>query len=99
MLAEMKMRVELCRSSISLLAAEEAAGGDTEDLGTALAYAVPQLARECVELAVQVHGGTGFTWEYGLHLYYRRVLQTQAGFGGAAAAAAAAGRDLIESRA
>ena len=48
----------------------------------AYSYAVPQFCREVVETAIQVHGGTGFTWEYGLHLYYRRILQIQARLGG-----------------
>ena len=91
LLAEMKQRTELVRSGVSLLAASE-----DRSLGASLAYAVPQMGREVIERAVQVHGGTGFTWEYGLHLYYRRVLQIQAGVGGAAATAAAVGRALLE---
>ena len=31
---------------------------------------VPQL----IEMAIQVHGGIGFTYEYDLHLYLRRAL-------------------------
>ena len=97
MLAEIKLRTELCRSAVSLLASAVEAG-DAADLGAALAYAVPQMAREAVESSVQVHGGTGFTWEYGLHLYYRRVLQTQASFGGARRAAANAGLSFAAAR-
>jgi alkylation response protein AidB-like acyl-CoA dehydrogenase len=26
------------------------------------------------ERAIQVHGGTGFTWEHPLHRYYKRAL-------------------------
>jgi alkylation response protein AidB-like acyl-CoA dehydrogenase len=38
-----------------------------------------------VETAVQLHGGIGFTWEYDLHLYLRRVkfLEALYGSGGA----------------
>lgn len=32
------------------------------------------------EAAIQCHGGIGFTWEYDLHLYLRRVKGLQAGF-------------------
>jgi alkylation response protein AidB-like acyl-CoA dehydrogenase len=37
-----------------------------------------------VEGAIQVHGGMGFTWELGLHLHYRRVLDLQAQLDGSA---------------
>lgn len=33
------------------------------------------------EVAVQCHGGIGFTWEYDLHLYLRRVKALEAAFG------------------
>lgn len=33
------------------------------------------------EVALQAHGGIGFTWEYDLHLFLRRVKLIQAGFG------------------
>jgi alkylation response protein AidB-like acyl-CoA dehydrogenase len=28
--------------------------------------------------AIQVHGGSGFTWEHDVHLYYRRALANEA---------------------
>ncbi|PKW16531.1 acyl-CoA dehydrogenase family protein [Saccharopolyspora spinosa] len=31
-------------------------------------------AREVVESAIQVHGGMGFTWEMGVHVYLRHVI-------------------------
>jgi alkylation response protein AidB-like acyl-CoA dehydrogenase len=31
--------------------------------------------------AIQIFGGVGFTWEYDVHLYYKRLLSMQAGFG------------------
>jgi alkylation response protein AidB-like acyl-CoA dehydrogenase len=33
------------------------------------------------EVAIQCHGGIGFTWEYDLHLYLRRAKTIQAAFG------------------
>jgi alkylation response protein AidB-like acyl-CoA dehydrogenase len=33
--------------------------------------------------AIQVHGGIGFTWEHDMHLYYRRALAIDAGWGNA----------------
>ena len=56
----------------------------------------PTYAREICESAIQVHGGIGFTWEYGLHLYYRRILSLQSMLGGALDAAAQAGRAYMD---
>jgi alkylation response protein AidB-like acyl-CoA dehydrogenase len=94
MLADMRTEVDASRAlvarTISLL--DEGA----PDFVMAVArYAVPQAARAVCELAIQVHGGTGFTWEYGLHLFYRRVLQLQAALGGADGAALALGRRYL----
>jgi alkylation response protein AidB-like acyl-CoA dehydrogenase len=63
----------------------------------ALTHAIPAAARTTCESAIQVHGGTGFTWEYGLHLFYRRVLAIEAELGGASASARGAGRQYLES--
>jgi alkylation response protein AidB-like acyl-CoA dehydrogenase len=52
--------------------------------------------RRVCEDAIQVHGGIGFTWEAGIHLHYRRVLQLQASLGGAVASARAVGRRELE---
>jgi alkylation response protein AidB-like acyl-CoA dehydrogenase len=38
-------------------------------------------ARRVCEDAIQCHGGIGFTWEYPLHLYLRRVLARSKAFG------------------
>jgi alkylation response protein AidB-like acyl-CoA dehydrogenase len=33
--------------------------------------------------AIQVHGGIGFTWEYDLHLYFKRAKSLEVQFGDA----------------
>ena len=45
--------------------------------GSALLFALEKGA-QVVEGAIQLHGGIGFTWEYDLHLYLRRVKMLQA---------------------
>ena len=40
--------------------------------------AFPRIA----ESAIQVFAGVGFTWEYDIHLYYKRLLTLQHTFGG-----------------
>lgn len=99
LLANMKADVETCRSAIAMLAGAIEAGDDVlaDDLGLAFSYSIPRAAREVCEGAIQVHGGVGFTWELGLHLYYRRALSTQALLGGAYAAAVAVGHKYMAS--
>lgn len=95
MLAEMKARVELMRSAVSRLAFLVSEGTMEASFLAALLWSIPAYAREVCELAIQVHGGIGFTWEYGLHLYYRRILSLQSMLGGALDTAAAAGRAYL----
>jgi alkylation response protein AidB-like acyl-CoA dehydrogenase len=33
--------------------------------------------------AIQVHGGIGFTWEYDLHIYFKRAKALEAMYGDA----------------
>ena len=46
----------------------------------AIAYACEQ-GPEIIEGAIQLHGGIGFTWEFDLHLYLRRVRAISALYG------------------
>ena len=95
-LAEMKARVELMRSAVARLAFLMDNGTWDASFLAALLWSVPAYAREVCESAIQVHGGIGFTWEYGLHLHYRRILALQSMLGGALDTAAAAGRLYLE---
>lgn len=95
LLADMRVDVEACRSTLARLCAL-GSGPAREDLLAVGRFAIPRAARAVCEGAIQVHGGTGFAWEYGLHLYYRRVLQIQAEFGSAEEAARVVGSRLLE---
>ena len=48
----------------------------------AKAYVGDAARRVCGE-AIQVHGGIGFTWEYDLHLYFKRAKALEAMYGDA----------------
>jgi len=96
LLADMKERTEVIRSVVGRLVSILGAGDDPDALLTASRFWVPRAAREVCETAIQVHGGMGFTWELGIHLYYRRALHLQAVFGGAVAAAEAVGNRYLE---
>lgn len=73
-IAEMHVQAECMRSAAEFAAwsiensAEQAAFAGL----SALSYACDN-APLIVEKAIQLHGGIGFTWEYDLHLYLRRV--------------------------
>ncbi|MDZ4786896.1 MAG: acyl-CoA dehydrogenase family protein [bacterium] len=41
--------------------------------GLSAAHFALERAPSIIESAIQLHGGTGFTWEYDLHLYLRRI--------------------------
>ena len=57
-----------------------------EDAGLAASVAkayVSEAARKACGEAIQVHGGIGFTWEYDLHLYFKRAKALEATWGDA----------------
>ncbi len=95
-LADMRARLELMRSAMARLAHLMDGGSWDPAFLAALLWSVPAYAREVCESAIQVHGGVGFTWEYGLHLHYRRILALQSMLGGALDTAAQAGRGYLE---
>lgn len=97
MLAEMKARLELMRSAIARLAFLMTEDALDPSFLAALLWSIPAYAREVCETAIQVHGGIGFTWEYGLHLYYRRILSLQSMLGGDLDTAAMAGGVYLDS--
>lgn len=94
-LADMRAGCELIRSAVSRLAwLEEPRPGLTASLSTATV----SVARQVAEDAIQVHGGMGFAWEYGIHLYYRRCLALQQQLGGTESLRRFVGRSIIARR-
>ena len=78
-LADTFAEVELARS-LSLWAAWCVAEGDEQAeiaCAAAKAYAAEAAVAAC-ERSIQVHGGTGFTWEHVLHRLYKRALWIEA---------------------
>jgi alkylation response protein AidB-like acyl-CoA dehydrogenase len=93
-LARMAVGLEAAEAGIGRLVAPQ---GDDGRLLTALSHAVPAAARCACEGAIQVFGGAGFSWELGLHLYYRRVLAIQHELGGDGASLRRAGAGYLAS--
>ena len=99
-LADMVVARESISSCVSRLVAlcAQDSGGDAEAIDWLIAclrYWIPKQARDACEHAIHLHGGMGYSWELGLHLYYRRVLQVQATFGGEYASAREVGRAFL----
>jgi alkylation response protein AidB-like acyl-CoA dehydrogenase len=82
-LADTFVETELARS-LAYWAAWSVAEGDEQAAvaaASAKAYCSETAVAAC-ERSIQVHGGTGFTWEHVLHRYYKRAIWIEQ-FGGA----------------
>jgi alkylation response protein AidB-like acyl-CoA dehydrogenase len=82
--AEMLLEVENAHAATYYAA--WALDADAEDGAIAAAVAkayVSEAARKVCGEAIQVHGGIGFTWEYDLHLYFKRAKALEATWGDA----------------
>jgi alkylation response protein AidB-like acyl-CoA dehydrogenase len=69
-------------SAVVYAAACDASGSEEFSLASrvAAAYCARAYRRVTTEM-IQVHGGSGFTWEHDAHLYYRRAWSSQQLFG------------------
>ena len=89
--ADMMLRVEAARSAVYYAAcvADEALQGGplsgelTEAASIAKAYCSDAYFKNAGE-AMQMHGGVGFTWEYDVHLYFKRAKASEHMLGNAA---------------
>jgi alkylation response protein AidB-like acyl-CoA dehydrogenase len=73
-LADVMVAVEAARSAVYYAGCVAAQGGAALPAAASMAKAT---ASEAFSLAagsaIQVHGGVGFTWEYDVHLYFKRA--------------------------
>jgi len=81
-LADMLIELEGARVAARYAAFAVADGRDDRDEAVAVAgsYVRDAIAHLCGE-SLQLHGGIGFTWEYDVHLYLRRVKAEQVLYG------------------
>jgi alkylation response protein AidB-like acyl-CoA dehydrogenase len=99
MCAEMLVRVESARSIAYAAAwAVSAEVPEAEGLLAAAKCYCSDAAREVGNLAVQLHGGIGFTWEHELNLFYRRFKGSEIAFGDASFHRERVARLIIDSR-
>ncbi|MGH2668021.1 MAG: acyl-CoA dehydrogenase family protein, partial [bacterium] len=82
--AEMLLEVENAHAATYYAAWALDAGAEDAPLAASVAKAyVGEAARKVCGEAIQVHGGIGFTWEYDLHLYFKRAKALEPMYGDA----------------
>jgi alkylation response protein AidB-like acyl-CoA dehydrogenase len=80
--ANMMVEVESARSASYYAGWAAAQGADDLPVAAALAKAFcSDTYFRCAAESVQIHGGVGFTWEYDVHLYFKRARSTEILFG------------------
>jgi alkylation response protein AidB-like acyl-CoA dehydrogenase len=82
--AEMLLEVENAHAATYYAAWAQDAGVPDAALAASVAKAyLNEASRKVCGSAIQVHGGIGFTWEYDLHLYFKRAKHLEALYGDA----------------
>jgi len=93
------MLVEVENAHAATYYAAWALDADAEDAPLAASVAkayVGDASRKVCGEAIQVHGGIGFTWEYDLHLYFKRAKALETMYGDADAHRALIARRVVE---
>ncbi len=81
--ADMLLLVESARSAAYWAGAVAAVDGEDLALAASLAKAYCSEAYfRCAADSLQIHGGVGFTWEYDVHLYFKRAQSSEMLLGG-----------------
>lgn len=94
--AEMLLEVENAQAAVYYAAWTQ--DGEASDAALAASVAkayVSEAARKVCGSAIQVHGGIGFTWEYDLHLYFKRAKHLESLYGDADSHQELALRELL----
>jgi alkylation response protein AidB-like acyl-CoA dehydrogenase len=82
--AEMLLDVENSHAAVYYAAWSLQHGAEDAALASAVAKSyVSDASRKVCGDAIQVHGGIGFTWEYDLHLYFKRAKALEPMYGDA----------------
>jgi alkylation response protein AidB-like acyl-CoA dehydrogenase len=82
--AEMLLEVENSHGATYYAAWALDAGAAEREVAASVAKSyVSEAARKVCGEAIQVHGGIGFTWEYDLHLYFKRAKALEPVYGDA----------------
>jgi alkylation response protein AidB-like acyl-CoA dehydrogenase len=84
--ADMLVELESARSAAAYASAAIADGADDASVSASIAkvYCSTAFYHIAAE-SIQMHGGIGFTWEHGAHLYFKRAKSAEVLFGSPAA--------------
>jgi alkylation response protein AidB-like acyl-CoA dehydrogenase len=80
--------LQLCLSRELVARAAEAVASDAPEASVAASMAKAHACGAAVDIAgkaMQLHGGIGYTWESGIHVYLKRAALNRALFGSPAA--------------
>jgi alkylation response protein AidB-like acyl-CoA dehydrogenase len=78
-LVDAMVEIDRARSLLYHAAAEIDAGSFKAEVAAHMAKSTASDAAAFIsDRAIQLHGGIGFTWEYGLHIFFKRNLHNQA---------------------
>lgn len=81
-LVDAMVEIDRARSLLYHACAEIVAGSPQAEIAARMAKSAASDAAAFIsDRSIQLHGGIGFTWEYGLHIYFKRNLHNQALFG------------------
>jgi len=81
-LVDAMVEIDRARSLLYHACAEIDAGSPRAEIAARMAKSAASDAAAFIsDRSIQLHGGIGFTWEYGLHIYFKRNLHNQALFG------------------
>lgn len=75
--AELLVRLEMARSALQLAGTPATSAAESAARLTAAGICAGEAAFTIANEAIHLHGGIGFTWDYPLHLYYRRAKSNQ----------------------
>ncbi len=77
-LVDAMVEIDRARSLLYHAAAEIDAGSTKAEVAARMAKSAASDAAAFIsDRAIQLHGGIGFTWEYGLHIFFKRNLHNQ----------------------
>ena len=81
-LVDAMVEIDRARSLLYHACAEIDAGSSDAEIAARMAKSAASDAAAFIsDRSIQLHGGIGFTWEYGLHIFFKRNLHNQVLFG------------------
>jgi alkylation response protein AidB-like acyl-CoA dehydrogenase len=81
-LADTAVDLETCKAGSTALArAVDSGSEDATEVASMVAAYVGERSDHAAQVALQLHGGIGYTWEHDLHLFMRRIRSNASLFG------------------